>query len=43
MTGIKAAGSVDMLASSINTTGKSRIVSAKHAEVMHVVQIFGKW
>jgi hypothetical protein len=38
--GIKDAGSVDMEASSRNTTGKSITFSAFAADVMHVVQIF---
>jgi hypothetical protein len=38
--GMSDAGSVDMEASSKNTTGKSRILSAALADVMHVVQIF---
>ena len=37
--GISEAGSVDIEASSRNTTGKSRTLSAALADVMHVVQI----
>jgi len=40
MMGIKDAGSVDMEASSRNTTGKSITFSEFAADVMHVVQIF---
>lgn len=39
MMGIKDAGSVDIEASSRNTTGKSIIFSAMAADVIHVVQI----
>jgi len=39
MRGINEEGSVDMDASSINTTGKSAALSAWHADVIHVVQI----
>lgn len=39
MMGIKDAGSVDMEASSRNTTGKSMTFIATAAEVMQVVQI----
>jgi hypothetical protein len=40
MIGISEAGSVDMDASSMNTTGKSMIFNAWQAAVMHVVQIY---
>lgn len=40
MIGIKDAGSVDMDASSRNTTGKSITFSETAADVMQVVQIY---
>jgi hypothetical protein len=39
MMGIREAGSVDMEASSRNTTGKSTMERAELAAVIHVVQI----
>lgn len=41
MIGIRDAGSVDMDASSRNTTGKSTTRRALHDEVTQVVQIYG--
>ena len=40
--GIREAGSVDIDASSRNTTGKSATLRAVHAAVTHVVQIYKK-
>ena len=43
MSGIKEAGSVDMEASSRNTTGKSITFKAIHTEDRHVVHIWSMY